>query len=504
MRTRLGDAGTIVARTWDAASRYWVGVASAHAAKRDAGKLLGELAAGPMGVQARAQLALLASQHGNRQAAERWLADLPDEFAAAVYARALWHARAAEPEEATRLLDVLARRFAGSPSPYLAAGRRLSAALAERAGSPDADRLHAEILRDWPNDAVAAARLGRIRLTREYAGRGRDEAAGECRLQELFAAAAGPAPISPQWSGALQRLHELLTCPDAELERQRESPAGGPAPEASKVPWIQLLAHRWLRAGKPGDALSLYAGNRVADGPDWYARADLILRSWHLLHTLALAQPAGEDLRQALATLSEELQVYGSRGGDGLVQQWQRLLARAAALADSARAPLPPARWPELGPIPCEVLPDLWSADQDLRVQAATELAPACTTNSSWTDTQRSVVRAIVAWTLANENGFLDEYAVLEPILETIPIDGPALWLAAARIHFGRKNWKSLLESDLPDCVSDLSHPGVRLVIGLAYTRAAVEDAQRGDVRKAQQKVRQARSTLETLVSPVS
>jgi len=506
MRTRLGDAGTIVARTWDAASRYWVGVASAHAAKRDAGKLLEGLTPGPMGVASRAQLALLALQRRNRQAAQRWLADLPDEFPAAVYARALWHARAAEPEEATRLLDVLASRFAGSPSAYVPAGRRLSAALAERAGRPDAERLHAEILRDWPGDAVAAARLGRIRLKRMYEGSGGEGAAGECRLEDLFATAAGPAPISPQWRGALQRLHELLTCPDAELGRQRESPAGGPAPEASKLPWIQLLAHRWLRAGKPGEALSLYAGNLflISGGPAWYARAHLILLSWQLLQELALARGPDDARRSALATLSEELQVCGSRGGDGLVQRWQQLLARAAALADSAGAPLPPARWPELGPTPSEVLPDLWSADQDRRVRTATEIAPACTTDSSWTDAQRSVVRAIVAWTLANENAFLDEYAVLEPILGTIPIDGPALWLAAARIHFGRKNWKSLLESDLPDCVSDLSHPGVRLVIGLAYTRAAVEDAQRGDVRKAQQKVRQARSTLETLVSPVS
>jgi hypothetical protein len=119
-----------------------------------------------------------------------------------------------------------------------------------------------------------------------------------------------------------------------------------------------------------------------------------------------------------------------------------------------------------------------------------------------WSDTQHLVVRALLAWTLDNENAFLDDYAVLEPILDQIPLDGPATWLAAARIHFRRKNWKSLLESDLPDCVSDLSHPGVRLVIGMAYAQAAVEDARRGDVRQAQQKVRQARSTLEALVSP--
>jgi len=51
----------------------------------------------------------------------------------------------------------------------------------------------------------------------------------------------------------------------------------------------------------------------------------------------------------------------------------------------------------------------------------------------------------------------------------------------------------------MPECVADLSHPRVRMVIGLAYAQSAVEDAQRGDTRSAQQKVRQAGDTLQYL-----
>ena len=45
--------------------------------------------------------------------------------------------------------------------------------------------------------------------------------------------------------------------------------------------------------------------------------------------------------------------------------------------------------------------------------------------------------------------------------------------------------WSRLLESELPASVADLADSRVRLLMGLAYARAAADEGMRGDPRQA-------------------
>jgi hypothetical protein len=116
------------------------------------------------------------------------------------------------------------------------------------------------------------------------------------------------------------------------------------------------------------------------------------------------------------------------------------------------------------------------------------------------TDQLRLLVTAVAASTLGHDDAFLAAYAALEPDLDGLPIAGPELWLRAAAIWLRRKEWVPLLESDLPDCVADLSDPRARLVTGLAYAHAAAEDIGKQRVRPALDKVRRARASLEPML----
>ena len=500
IQSQLETSSPLVLRAWQPLIRYWIAVASARDGEKKAFRLLEESAAGPLAGEARAQLLLLALQERDTDAARRWLVDLPDDFPAALYARAVWHAHRKEPVEALCWLSEYAARFGTVPSPYAQAARRLRAAVAERTSDPEAENLCAAVLHDYPEDAVAAARLARIRLQRVYRDTSDGNPSTGAPLAGLFATAARPAVPSLAWSLRHELLHRILCCSEGELDKMREILAQPALVGSSSLPWRQILSRRWLQARRPDEAWTLLSEVRVSAGPRWYDRAYFVLRSWDTIRKVAKTAKTGKDDAKKLAVQVQELREYSAQNNDPLVRRWEWLLEKASTLAQSPATSIASIPWGELAPWAFAHTPSFWAADPQQRARAAVGVEDAVSADSvGWTDEQRRVLLALVAWEKGDDHAFLEQYATIEPSLGLLPVEGTAMWLAAAEICFKRRNWKRLLGSDMPECVADLSHPRVRMVIGLAYAQSAVEDAQRGDTRSAQQKVRQAGDTLQYL-----
>jgi hypothetical protein len=186
---------------------------------------------------------------------------------------------------------------------------------------------------------------------------------------------------------------------------------------------------------------------------------------------------------------------------DPTARHWQIMAGIGAHLAGGAVSQVSNERWRDLAPHPMAHIPLLFDSDPEPRQAAAESLAPFLDGHGiGWTEDRKRLLRALIAWPLGDDDSYMEEHASLEPILSDLPVAGPDLWLSAARIRFDREDWKTLLEGDMPDCVADMSHPHVRLLVALGYARAAADDHKRGNVRAALQKARQAAENLEALV----
>ncbi|MBI4602186.1 MAG: hypothetical protein HY721_09520 [Planctomycetes bacterium] len=529
---------------WLPALRYWRGVAVAEERPAEARESLVAVAGGPKGLEARAQLAVLALRDGDLEAAGRWIADLPPRFPGILYARALLLERRGQAEEARRLLDsfdAFDAAFPGVETPYRLAALRLAAALEERRGNDaEAERMHRKALRASAGDPVTSARLGRILVRRAYAAGSTAGGSGE-KVGELLER--GGKSIG--WCAPYASLHRILSWPAAGLgglRREVDSLGGG---SRGALPFVQLYARRLLEAGKLQGAWEALAG-RALEGAPSSLRTRLVLKAWRVLSRVwrpveapahdAIAREArkvweetgrGRDDRTnwfeaerrllekaragrvsmesigEAATCLEELDLAFPSTEDAVLRRWRYLLARAVEIGRSPPS-FDPGSWRELAPWPGASVAGLWAADPARRAEAAGEVLAALGTGrgsaAAWREEPAALLGAICAWLHCRDADYLEAYSRLEPILDRLPADVD-LWLAAASAHFRAKRWSKLLKDDLPACVADLADPRVRLLIGLAYARETAESVVKGDLAKAREGERKARSALQEIIA---
>jgi hypothetical protein len=235
-------------------------------------------------------------------------------------------------------------------------------------------------------------------------------------------------------------------------------------------------------------------GGKRTDLENWQA-AEVALRA------KALAACVSESAMASCAACAEEIDHFFPGTPDPVLQRWRFLLAEAAELDRPSGLGLRSDAWQQLAPWPLAHVPALWSSEEAKRKQAAELLASATeTAKMGWNEEQRLLLQALAAWVTEKDDTYIERYSCLEPLLADLPIHAADLWCRAAMIWFKQERWNEIVERELPDCIADLSDPRMRLLMGLAYSQSAVETA-KNDVRGALVKVRQARSTLQELLT---
>jgi len=476
VETLLEEHGPLTSSVWRPLLRYWIAVASMHAGLGNAALLLEAQSSGVMGAQVRAQLALLALQNHDGAAARRWLTDLTPDFPAALYAQALQHARNNQPAETVYYLDELDSKFGEVPSPYVVAGRRLRAALAERNSEAAAENLLKAILQEWPADAITRARLDRILLKRAYEV---DAAKGLPIAEPQLGGKATSDPIRHSaftWDQQYQLFYRILTyskvqSTDAltplvqEIDLQIADPN-------MRVWWRELMATKLLQSGDAANALMMLDFPSVSKIPPDVERLRIMLSIWAVLTCRTTWEPSPE----AASRLEEQVYALQSLGTeDSTVNLWCMLAQNAALLF--AGVGVAPEQWRALDNSPMSHIPFLFDENQDIRRAAAVALIPLLNENPSFlSEKAQELLNAITAWTMQSDDAFLEHYNHLEPVLDTLPLSGSDLWVTAALTRFSRKDWGSLVGASLPNSIADMSEPLVCLIVELADAQAAIAD----------------------------
>ena len=524
LRDALGNGSALSALAWSPSIAYWLGVAAAHAGDRAAARTTLREAVGTLkDAEARSQLALLAVQDGELGDAARWLEGAPDDVPGVLYARAVLLSRSGSPGPAFELLDAGAASVPPDAAPYGLAIRRLAAALCERGGAADeAEKRHRGLLAQAPGDATTSARLGRLLLRRAYAPKEAEAISPDPAILELLRAGARVA----RWPEDYALLHRLVVAEKvpgtfsapALLDELKAHLAG-----RGKLAWQQACARRLLEAARAEDAYTLLGGSDPIEGPAWLARTRQILRAWRALTTIwgthSVANVSLQEAKRCRKDIEPLVShLHFAHGGnvpnedvtppDAVLRRWATLLDWAVA-AGAAAGPGGKGSWylfrpqGEAGAGPFWHVVGCWCPDPAARARAAASLAATLDGQAApWTPAQQELLRAVTAWLLGQDDACLASYRKLLPQLGELPVDGRHLWLGAATIWFARKNWAELLTGELPPCVEDLSLPEARLLMGLAYARAAAESADKaGKTADAATKVRQAREMLSTLIA---
>lgn len=532
---RVGELPRLAAAWWRPAFDYYRGVFLAAAGSGDARSVLEGLMDGPCACQARTQAALLSIQGGDLSGAEELLSGVEVDFPAFIYAKALLAERRGEDAVCRGLLDSYESLFGSVTSPYSTAVKRLSAAVEERAGNEtEAERLNREVVAGDPNDSIASARLSRILLRRVY---GAVDSDGELDGDDpglLFEIALRDGGIG--WCVPLHRLYKLLTAQSDDIACLRDEVVSSVPRVETVLPLLQVGAYRLLSAGRPAEALGMVERDASSPMGRSYRKTLSVLRAWSLLSNVwscykepdqASVREEVERLRssgcddenvwEVAETALREKAVHASISWDTLgdmdacardmtdlidedpfVRGWKCLLEKAVEIGKTG---VLDCDWGVLSESCLSYLPAIWSDDPDVRSTAASNLGPSVEAAAlNWDDHQAALLRALCAWVSGDDEGFLDCYSRLEPVIENLPVDGPSLWFGAASIWFGNKSWGQLLEGKMPDCVADLSNPQVRLLIGLAYAQSAADDGLKKS-REALVKIRQARNALEPLLA---
>jgi len=533
---------------WLPVITYWYGVSLARVDPQSAQTALQSLESGPKALEAKAQLALLAIRRNDLDTAEDYLTDLPVVFPAALYTQALLQARRGNIDKAYEMLSSYDVRFGSVDSPYSAASKRLMAGLMERQGNiNEAERLYRDTLATYPGDIAASACLGRILLRKLYVQAIEDIQNRNDEVEALIKVASVNPLNCIKWSHTHGILYSLLVCPEEQLSaRYSEILSTYKTPEQA-LPFLQVITRRLLGARRADEAREvleiLKDEGSFAKNCSWYWRTRQILGAWHLLRRVwspyklpeqsvidaevrniqakhmdnktafdiwsavesklrreALAVCISQEVFQEIPDYIKQIDSSLSDDSDEIMWRWRFLLQQALVLSDSLEPVFEADLWQKLEPWPGAYLPGLWASNPEEQTRAAQMLASFIESEQlAWNREQRVLLQALIAKATGDEDVYLENYQLLEPVIEDLPVEASSLWLEAASIWFRQKDWKQLLEGKLPECIVDLSNPQVRLLIGLAYAQAAADDGLK-DARRAMQRVRQARSTLEQLI----
>lgn len=526
------DLPPFLQKLWMPALKYWEGAILVHT-DRDGAKAVWEgIRRGPKAIEAKAQLALLAICDGKISDARKLLDEVPIDFPGGIYSHALCLEREGSFDNAQSLLMAYEHRFGGVNSSYTSAARRLRAAIAERRGNQtEAERICREALEASPQDPILSGRLARILLEKNYFGwaGGRPFHPGGID-QHLHHAGLSNRPL--QWLLSYQTIFDLLRAGPGDIAKLVMG-AVQPGANSESMPLLQVAVRRLVEDRRPGAAYGLMQSYQPKNAQLQCTR--LILSSWHLLSQLwklpqmpdqAAIQAEVERLRasgedredlwdfsernlrrkaidesvsttvlEEIHSCSEQMMKAGWIETNGEGSRWCNLLRRAIQLSKAGSEPWE-APWVEPADWPFANVLALWSPQSEVRLAASKAVEDALQHSGlNWNESQQALLQALSAWIQDHEDKYLDCYQLLESKLSQLPVDGADLWFGAAQIWFRHKQWKRLLESDLPECVAGLSQPHVKLIIGLAYARAAAGLAGKDDP-EALRKVKQARSTL--------
>lgn len=502
-----GDLCKLSRASWLPLLRYWYGVAMAHRRDDDAARAALEAVLPTfMRDAAHAQLALLALCNGAVDAAVTWLDEEPDRCAAKRYARALLAARRGDDAHALELVDKAAAHVAPPESPYPQALRRLRAALLERRGELDAaDAAHCSAVETDSSDQVAVARALRHQVRRQYAAQRLGTPGSEATSWEFFATGLDAVADTVDWArpyGALARVASLDAGHASEtLDKLDGIQALVPTADVL-APWVQVRCAALVRHGRWTDAAHLLAACEAPVGAETFARSRLIERAHRLLRTLGSSDADADDadrIRVKLQACASELGVLGSRRPDDVeLVRWQQLAAEAMGGATGGTA-LGYA-WHVHRPLAAAHVPGLFDRDGATRRAAADAvLAALRETGNGWDDTQSDLAAALSHHARGEADAYLACYRRLEPELSSLPIDGKALWLAAATCWSRNNDWAPLVDREPPECVADLQDAQVRMVLAGAMAQAAVVAFEKGELSRAREHARRARLALEPL-----
>jgi hypothetical protein len=371
------------------------------------------------------------------------------------------------------------------------------AATLERLGHEgEADHLRAEFLAAHPLDEITVARQSRRKLKLAY----EKARTGDLDGESTASLAIVLAPVQRvAWRRPHGVLRQMLTG-SGELLRGLSTSITNLSQDGLRLPnWRQVLTHRLLCHGDAEAAQDVMGSINPGGAPEGIRRTQAILSAWHVLaRSWSLHGP---DASKAVGECADRLRRIGNGRADGVLEYWRRLVGKALKIAADPDGKEHFRPWPDFDSQPSGKVPGLWAAEQEVRKQSAAALtADLAGGNSGFGEQQVLLLKALIAWACGEDEAYLENYGYLEPILGELPVGGPHLWVASGLIRFAKKDWREILESELPDCVADLAHDDVRLLIGLAYARSAAEECVKGDVRSALQNVRRAQDNLEVLI----
>lgn len=502
---------------WEPVIKYWHGVALLKQESPTGVSILEGIVEGPKGLEALGQLALLAVQRGDLEAAEHLIGGAPPLVPAIIYGQALLAHRRGDDTSAYQQLQSL--ESATAPSPYHLAARRLSAVIAERQGQMEkAEQLYRATLAEYPADHVSLARLRRLVLKRNYA---ETRAGGWLSRLAADDETFPDGPLSISWSRQHAMLQQVLLCPKEQVRGVQSEVVADHRGREHADAWFQVLARRLLQVGLPREASTLLDSTDFTAAPAWNRRSRLILRAWQLLSSVWSASidhsvngngdptrqgtvDALSGVREQIADCAEKIEQLSTVGSDEGLRRWHFLIERARELSCDHGRDIVGEAWGALADWPIAVLPHLWSGSREERSRAGESLSAAvCSEDGAWNVHQRRLLTALSSWAAGRYDVFLDAYSDLENVLDELPVRGPSLWVSAASLWFQRGDWKRILDSSLPNCVADLADSQVRLLTGLAYARAAAADSLNQDFRSAVRRIEQAQSTLDEVLQPV-
>jgi hypothetical protein len=473
---------------WGPLITFWLGVAEAHQHDPEAAATFRALLDGPCAGVARGHLALLALQDGSLDEAARWLDGAPGHVPCVRYADALLLARRGKLSEARQRLESseAIRIFTGSS--YAVPAQRLIAALEERSGNQtESERLHTAILASHPGDQIASARRGRVLIEAAFSPFRADGTPlnPETALPREVPETAGAAKIA--WWRPYAILQDLMSVPDDALPQLEHAVREQFGTGARSFAWRQLLAHRFLRANDAARALQTFDIPPAAAGsPRWFEQARLVLTAWHWL-TRVSQEGARTAAWQKLQECSHALIPLAQGRSDSLAALWGAMVERALQVESTASLDALIRDSQTLGNPPFCYVPRLWSETADQRRLAGEVLLSALGQGGTgWNEEQTLLLRALAAWAVEKDETYVEQYTILEPVLDELPVRGRDLWVPAALIRFSKCDWQGLAGSCLPDCIADMSDPLVCLIVELVDARAAA-----GDLKKPSQAVAQ-------------
>ena len=473
---------------WKPLIDYWHAVTLAHTDPEKAREIFRGLVDGLKGPDARSQLAMLAIRGGHLDQAAKWLEGLRADRSSILYAKSLLSERQGDAAQAMALLlgdEGQAVLKAHPQSPYVRAARRLVAVIKERQSQPEeADALYDQLLRDCPHDAIACARLGRLRIARDYNPKGVDSTGLDPAHAQLFARGS-----SVSWSKGYENLHRLLNATEVDIGKINKVlkevlvSASGPA-------WRVTLARKYLQFGRCENAYLLLHRNVSNEIPAFLARPMAILCAWKLLSDPAFQAGVNGGCLDSLRAAYQEVSRLLEGEPNPMLQRWHDLLRCACSIGENPAAGIPSAILGDTAVRDSWMfwrLAGLWSMDPSERKQVGEVILGGLTENTpEWTEEQKKMLRALAAWGCEMDDAFLEQYAHLEPHLDKLPVAERDFWAPVALIRYSRADWKNLTGECLPDCLADMSDPLVCLILELADARAAVSDLKNPNQRVAQ------------------